>query len=158
MEFPGGFVVKDQVLSLLWLGFHPHASELRVPWAQPKIVINSRTVVLYYVRSDCENKVWWNLLDGTSLLALVPLPQLGDFHALLSVVPCVLIKWLPRKLSERKIAAREVVLKRVKNHSILGAGPLPRKLKSTLKENSNSIYTTNLQLGVKEITQFRWRL
>lgn len=35
-EFPGGLVVKDSVLSRLWLEFDPWPGNLQWPWARPK--------------------------------------------------------------------------------------------------------------------------
>ena len=35
-EFPGGPVVKDPALSLLWLGFNPWPWNFHMPWAWPK--------------------------------------------------------------------------------------------------------------------------
>ena len=35
-EFPGGLVVKDLALSLLWLGFYPWPVNFYMSWVQPK--------------------------------------------------------------------------------------------------------------------------
>ena len=36
MEFPGGVVVRDPELSLLWLGFDTWPRNFHMLWAQPK--------------------------------------------------------------------------------------------------------------------------
>ena len=36
MEFPGGLVVKDSALSLLWLRFDSWPGNFLMPWVQPK--------------------------------------------------------------------------------------------------------------------------
>ena len=36
-EFPGGLVVKNPALSLLWLGFQPWPGNFCMTWAWPKI-------------------------------------------------------------------------------------------------------------------------
>ena len=36
MEFPGGIIAMDSVLSLLWLEFNPWARNFHRPQAQPK--------------------------------------------------------------------------------------------------------------------------
>ena len=35
-EFPGGLLVKDSTLSLLWLGFDPWPGNFSIPWVWPK--------------------------------------------------------------------------------------------------------------------------
>ena len=35
-EFPGGLVVKDLALSLLWRGFDPWPGNFLMPWGWPK--------------------------------------------------------------------------------------------------------------------------
>ena len=47
LGFPGGLVVKDSVLSLLWLEFSPWARNLCMPWAQPKKVISMKSMYIY---------------------------------------------------------------------------------------------------------------
>ena len=39
MEFPGGMVVKDSALSLLWLGFDPWTGNFCMPQPLPNIYI-----------------------------------------------------------------------------------------------------------------------
>ena len=36
MEFPGGLVVKESMLLLLWHGFDPWPRKFHMPWAWPK--------------------------------------------------------------------------------------------------------------------------
>ena len=35
LELPGGLVIKDMILLLLWLRFSPWPGSFHMPWAQP---------------------------------------------------------------------------------------------------------------------------
>ena len=58
-EFPGGLVIKDSVLSLLWLSFDSWPRNFHMPWAQPKKKVEGIEVDAFWkwIRLICQIKL-----------------------------------------------------------------------------------------------------
>ena len=54
-EFPGGLMVKNSVLSLLWLGFDPRPGNFHVLWVQGKKKLKKEKEIEMKVLTSYQN-------------------------------------------------------------------------------------------------------